>query len=447
MRALRTCLFWLVAYAAVAWGLSRVFERRLLPREPALAAGAFAGFVAILGILWLLEIVTKLRSIAAVRRGLQGEEPVDGERYAACGPIEPAGIEPLVTPFTHTPAVAYTCRLVTLGDRRAWEGIALAPARIQCGAYPIRILALPEIAVDEELCTGEEASKNAQAWAEETVFSGERSTLFRRAKLPESVLRNENGAVEWNSGEGKPASFRGAMLHERVIKPGDEVCAIGVYSSARGGLVVDPTARGYSITLRKGKPASAGTALFGSIGNVVKAAIAFGLVAVAIAGLQTFVPLGAVEIERPDLRPSWLEVGIDDFLEASVRTELNRAGLTPAISSDPGQGLPLGAARGRVRRGETEVDVVTASVSAAGDSVDVLLFDVRGRTAAAVKISPRGGLLRARILGEEIDFRRVPLATYDFRPGGEGAIAGRLSWYAKDAPSARVRFRAAVVDR
>ncbi|HEU5162675.1 MAG TPA: hypothetical protein VFV54_06000, partial [Thermoanaerobaculia bacterium] len=83
------------------------------------------------------------------------------------------------------------------------------------------------------------------------------------------------------------------------------------------------------------------------------------------------------------------------------------------------------------------------------DSFDVLLYDARGRAAAAIKISQRGGLLRARILGEEIDFRNIPLATYDFRPSGDGAIAGRVSWYAKDAPSARVRFRvgAVVVDR
>jgi hypothetical protein len=445
MRALGTCLFWIALYAALTWGFRTVFARRLLDAEPAFFAGAFAAFIAIIGIGWVLQIGTKLRAVTRVRRGLAGEEPVDGEPYAACGPIESAAAEPLLTPFTRTPAVAYTARLTTPRDRRAWESVALGPARIQCGSWPVRLLALPRLDVDEELCTGDEAARNAEAWVRSTAFSGERARFLGKSRLPRAVYENGNDAIVYSAGEGLPQDGRARMLHERVIKPGDVVCAIGIYSMARGGLVVDPAAKEHSIILRKGRPEAAVGAIVGSIGNLVKAGITFAILALAIGLLHTFVPLNAVEIARPDLRVSWLEVAIDDLLESRVRPEIHSAGIFPLETPDYALDLALGEARGRVKGGELEADVVRAETRAAGDTVDVLLFDSRGRLAAALKVS-RQGLIRARILGDEIDFRNVPLAIYDFK-ADDDEVAGRVSWVAEHAPSARVRFRATLEGR
>lgn len=442
MRALRTCLFWLALFVAIAWAIAMIVERRLVPREQAIAAGLFGALFTILGVAWLLQIVTRLRALTLVRRGLGGEEPVDGEMYAACGPIEAVGLDPLVTPITRTPAVAYNYRIATLRDRRVWEGVALGPSRIQCGVYSVRILALPQLDIPYELCTEPDAKRNAEAWLHETTFSGERGRFFGATKLPDPIYSDENGAVRWDIGDGRAASLGAAMLHERVIRPGDEVCAIGRYSGARGGLALDPRARRHSIVLRKGKPESSASAVFGSIGNIVKATIALGIVAVGLAALQTFVPLHLVEIAQPAMRPSWLEVRIDDLLEVSFRGELERAGLMSRASVRPDHGLALGAAQGRVRSAKGEASVASAETRRVEDTLDILLFDERGSAVAAFKISSRGELLRARILGEEIDFRAVPVATYAFDASEGTEIGGRVSWYAPDVPSARVRFRA-----
>jgi hypothetical protein len=416
----------------------------MIDRQPAIFAGLFGALMVMLAFGWLVEIVTKVRSLTLVRRGIGGEEPVDGEPYAACGPIEFAGLDTMVSPITHTPAVAYTYRIATWPDRRVWQGVGFAQCRIQCGMHAIRILALPRIDVPEKLCTGDDARKNALQWVRKTTFSGERGKLFGEIRLPDSVYKDANGAVQWNAGQGNPEALRNAMLHERIIKPGDVVCAVGRYSIARGGLAVDETARDYSIVLRKGTPQTAGRAVFGSIGNVVKAAIALAIVAAGLIALQTFVPLGLVEIERPEFRPSWLEVQADDLIQVHVRGELARAGMMPAIEMEPGRALPVGEARGQVESAKGKAAVVRCELRPADDSYDVLFFDEGAVLVGAIKISRRRGeLLGAMVLGEQVDFRNVPVATYEFGDRrDEYAIPGRVSWYAKGAPSMRVRFRA-----
>jgi hypothetical protein len=443
-RALRTCLVWLALFGALAWGFAFVIERRMVDRQPAFFAGLFGALMVMLALGWLVEIFTKrLRSLTSVRRGINGEEPVDGEMYAACGPIEFAGLDTMVSPITRTPAVAYTYRIGTWPDRRAWQGIGLAPSRIQCGNYPVRILALPHIELDETLCTGEDAKRNAEAWVKQTSFSGEPGRMFGDIRLPDTVLADGNGAVQWNVGQGNPDSLGKAMLHERVVGPGDVVCAIGRYSTARGGLVVDSGARGWSVVLRKEKPQNVAAAIFGSFGNVVKAAIALGIAAAGLLALQTFVPLGLVEIERPDFRPSWLEVQVDDLIQAKLRGRIVQAGFFPEIEMQPGRALAVGEAHGRVKSAKGEAEIVHAELRQVEDTFDVIFYDAEAKAVGAVKISKRGELLRALVLGEEVDFRNVPLATYEFGDRrDEYAIPGRVSWYGKNVPSMHVRFRA-----
>lgn len=443
-RALGTCLVWLALYGAIALGFGFVIERRMNVLEPAIFGGLFGALMVVLALGWLLEIFTKkLRSLTSVRRGINGEEPLDGELYAACGPIEFAGLDAMVSPFTKTPAVAYTCRAGTWPQRRAWQGIALAPSRIQCGTHTVRLLALPHLALDEELCAGDEAKRNAARWLQQTTFSGEPGRMFGDIRLPDTVLRDENGAVQWNVGQGNPESLGKVMLHERVVKPGDVVCAIGRYSTARGGLVVDPNARGYSIELRTAKPLTVSAALLGSVGNVVKAAIALAIAAAGLIALHTYVPLGLIEIERDGFRPSWVEVQVDDLIQAHVRGRIQQAGFFPDIEMQPGRALPVGEARGWVKSANGEAEIRRAELRRVEDTYDVLFYDAEGSLVGAIKISKRGELLRALVLGDEVDFRNVPVAAYEFGDKRDTyAIPGRVSWYAKDVPSMHVRFRA-----
>jgi hypothetical protein len=120
-----------------------------------------------------------------------------------------------------------------------------------------------------------------------------------------------------------------------------------------------------------------------------------------------------------------------------------RAGFFPEIEMDPGRALTVGDAHGRVKSARGEAEIVHAELRQVEDTFDVIFYDAQAKVVGAVKISKRGELLRALVLGEEVDFRNVPVATYEFGDRSDPyAIPGRVSWYAKDAPSMRVRFRA-----
>jgi hypothetical protein len=441
-RALRSCFIWLAIYAPLAWGFAFLLERRMIPRSPALFGGLLAALLVVIALGTFGSIVIRLRSLGGPSRGINGEDPIDGEKYAAWGPIEYSGLDTMVSPITQKPAVMYAYR-IRAADGRSWQGARLAPCRIRCGDHSIRILALPLLDFDAEWSRGD-ANRYPERWIETTSFTGEvGARLVGDLRLPDSVLKDESGAIEWNVGDGNVPNLGKATFYEQVVAPAEVVCAIGRYSAARGGLVVDPGARGSSIVLRKKKPESAAAAIFGSIGSAVKGAIPLAITAAGLLALHTFVPLGFVEIERPDFRPSWLEVRADDLIEAKVRGKAAQAGFMPQLEMEPGRGLAVGEARGWVKSARGEATIARAELRPVDETIDVLLFDPQGKLAGAIKISKRGELLRALVLGEEVDFRNVPVATYEFGDRRDTfAIPGRVSWYAKDVPSIRVRFRA-----
>jgi hypothetical protein len=411
MKAVRGCLLWLAVYALLAFGLAYAVERRIGERQPAVVAGLIAGFIAWIALAYLAAVIGKLRELRLVWSATNGAEPVDGGRFAAIGPITPTG-RALVSPLTHTPAVAYHYEILQTDGK--WEGVALVPSSIRCGANAIRLLALPELDFKKSRVTDDGARRNAEEYIRTTEFLKPGADPSKSFKDIWSIYTDDDGAVRQDLGPSNETKLDRALLIEQVVKPGETVCAFGRYSAARGGLVVDAKAPLHSVRLTKGEPgAIMGSRLRKMTGEFIAGTALLAAVALALAGFYALVPLDVVA------NPSWTEIRIEDVIDRHVRPRLAaHASMLPTVIS-LGDALQRGEARGRIR----EWTVTRARAEAAEGAVEVTLFD--GDKAVAVLTLVSGELREVKVLSETID---VPPSRFTFRRIGENEFAGRLSW-------------------
>ena len=434
MKTALGCFASLALFAALAWGVVWIVERRIDEKGAAVAGGVIAAGFLLIAVFAFIEIARRARELLLYRRGLSDEEPADGERYAAIGPIEVTG-RPLIAPISRKPAVAYSYE-ISIGNRQ-WTGVALTSSRVQVGMLSVRLLALPTFEFPKVRHEGREAEKNAAAYCEETEFEEfEGATARQKLEAVNAPYRDSDGVVRRDLGRGKPPALKGAVMFEQVVQPGEEVCAIGTWSAAHGGLVVDPRAWRSSIRLRKGRPEGFGGFFFSTVGRLVKAAIATCVVAIALLILFTLIPLDAVEARHPDFEPSWVEVRIESLIDREVHPRIAAAGITP-LPKRTEVGVDVGRATGRIRFEGEEVAVTHAVATSAENGVQVELFG-DARPVGWVLVSSSGELLSGELLGLPID---AQAAAFRSLPTHQGKIAGRFNFYRQDL-AARVRFHA-----
>ena len=434
MKAFFGCLAPLAIFGALAWGVVWLLERRIDEKGAAVAGGVIAAGFLLIAVFAFIEIARRARELLLFRRGLSDEEPADGKRYAAIGPIEVTG-RPLISPISRKPAVAYSYE-ISVGNRQ-WEGVALTSSRVQVGMQSVRLLALPTFDFPKARLEGKEAEQNAAAFCEEAEFKElEGTTVRQKLEAANAAYRDSDGVVRRDVGSGKPPSLKGAVMFEQVVQPGEEVCAIGTWSAADGGLVVNPRAWQSSIRLRKGRPEGAAGFFFSTFGRLVKAAIATGVVAIALLVLFTFIPLDDVEARHPEFVPSWMEVRLESLIDREVHPRIAAAGIAP-LPDRTEVGVDVGRANGRIRAGGEEVAVTRAVATSAETGVRIeLLDDVR--PVGSLLVSTSGELLSGELLGLPID---VQAAAFRSLPTHQGKIAGRFNFYRQDL-AARVRFHA-----
>ena len=412
MKNARSCLLWLALYFLLALAVAFAVERRVGRNGPALFGAAIAGFVAWLGVTHLTNFGRKAGELWLIRKGMAGEEPRDGERFAAIGPISPIGSSRLVSPLTRTPAVAYTYLISrALVGGQKWDGVALIPASIRCGAHSVRLLALPELDITSDRLTGEAVVRHGEEYIRQTEF-------------PKETSKDDGTARKDHGPRVESPTLRGGFFFEKVVKPGDVVCAIGRYSVARGGL--------HEVRLESGEP---GRMMFKRIraigGSLMNAVIMIALVAAALTALYAFVPLNVA-------RPSWLEIRLEDLLDERVRQPIARADLFPMPLVEPATSLNMFEARGRIRTAAGEANVTAAKAERIDGGIRILLYDGE-REVAVLTVSPVGELRGLKLLNEEI----APSAAFTFRQLG-GEVVGRVSWMKSEIPAIHAIFRTTV---
>jgi hypothetical protein len=304
----------------------------------------------------------------------------------------------------------------------------------------VRLLALPAFDFPKVRHEGRSAERNAAAFCQETEFKELQGTTMRQKQEAASIVyRDGDGMVRRDLGSGKPDNLQGAVMFEQVVEPGEEVCAIGTWSAAHGGLVVDPRAGRESIRLRKGRPSGAAKFFFSTFGRLVRATLATGVVAFALLVLFTLIPLDAVETRHPQFVPSWIEVRIESLIDREVHPRIAAAGMTP-LPERGENGLEVGRATGRIRKGGEEVAVTRAVATSAEGGVRVEVFN-GARPVGTLLVSSSGEWLGGELLGRPTHALGASQRAFRSLPTHRGKIAGRLNFVEGDL-AARIRFHA-----
>ncbi len=243
----RTCLLWILGLF-IAGGAYYIYLRTFGELHPHIffASGA-AAFFTVLTISYAIGVRTAQKERTMLLGAMLGEPPRDGEWVAVSGPIR--ALSPLRAPITGQSVVAYqyeVYRMVRSGGSRGgstkttyWEGKALASSTIAGRHGAIRLLAVPSLDDVPEESTGDSASRSRLVqYIQSTTFQ-----TFQTLKAVKGGISDE-----WTDDDGQfrrdkrthekedidPAD---CLFTERNIKQGETVCAFGLYSSTRGGLV------------------------------------------------------------------------------------------------------------------------------------------------------------------------------------------------------------------
>ena len=225
-----------------------------------------------------------LRSHARARRG---ELPGDGEEASVVGVLEGRTDEELKAPFSGRRALAYRYvvdRWVrSLDGKRgrtlvtAFQGEAMVPCEIRTESGRVALLKRPSLADSGDVVQGDEAYDNARAhfaatFPEPDVPEGQ-ATASRNADAGAERQYEETGGfriderlpIPSSSALEDPCDLSQWSLHESIYAPGGTVCATGVWSAERGGLVA-PDGKLRELRLEHGNAADASSRRTSNLG-------------------------------------------------------------------------------------------------------------------------------------------------------------------------------------
>jgi len=432
----KTCGLWIAIYFACAILIGLIAARRLL--IAAAPAGLIGGFLLWLGIAYFSGIGVKVSKARKLGAALRGDTPRDGDVIAVAGRIMPIQ-ETLTSPFQRLACVAYSYKIQMPQGRNAaaWEyqGLALVPSLIQGPHGSMKLLAFPELDVPETLC------RDAQQHARDYVQSTEITEAVPFVKDDTKAPR-----VRVDHRRSHPEKIEYAMLYEKIVPPGQEVCVFGLYSATEGGLTHEKDQLVPSLTLMNGDAAKIQRTLVRrSIGNAIAAVI---FLAATVVGLGIFyanVPLEASEQMNPDRKTWWWEVRLDRWLDQTLQRPPHdkRQESTPT-------NYAAGVAHGRIEVNGREVDPTSTTATRAHRTYNVALMDGATNVGnATIEIRPQHRLTHLDLLGTTIspeEFARngeIECLDWD-----DGKIEGRITYLGGDGqPHCRVAFKALVTLR
>jgi hypothetical protein len=184
----------------------------------------------------------------------------DGKYVAAIGPVHPVG-EPLTSPLKKRKCISYEYdiyrRVIDSSEDSHKEsdftGFARIPGVVRTNAGDVKLLEYMDLSrFPEHDLEYDEVHENAIEYFSRTHFedlkSGFRAGLSEAGNIFEEV-KNMPRSDRWN-----PAAEleREHYITERCVEVGQEVCALGIYSSDAGALVSEPGSDEYTCQLIPG---------------------------------------------------------------------------------------------------------------------------------------------------------------------------------------------------
>lgn len=359
----RSCLRLLLAYALAATAVGRFVYHRFPVLPAAVWSGVIAGFFLWLALAYLWSIPGQLRDWWRLRPGVV---PRDGARVSVVGPIHNSG-PALHAPFSKLPCVAYLYTISNLSGEHAdkdYEGFALTPSYIHTEHGQVKILAFPDLEVPEEPVSGEEVRANAQAYLASTTFLNTVKAGFKGVTAEmKKLASDDDGSIRYDYRIDPVAEDLGhCRLTEKIVRAGDVVCATGLYSAERRGLVPDPKAFLHPVTIRAGEAEALRRR---PLRKAYGSAFGFLFVGSLLAGATLLfllnMPMDAAEQMNPNRRLLWEEVKLERWLERNVRTPLVEAGTITSPGLSLRQDLCEGCASGRLEANQHVVELRHAS--------------------------------------------------------------------------------------
>ena len=212
-----------------------------------LMAAAFGALFGAVGIGALGNVAWAWRDTRAFARAARGGQPADGQLVVAAGPIRPLG-SPLTSPIGGKPCVAYEYEVFSslpVNPRRGsqqfdFAGFAMTAAAIETPYGSVRLLGFPILDQFQQAREhGPEARTRAERYVAGTSFDPMQGLgALKIFSEFDDALSDADGIVRKDFRlNDEPVAFDSRMLAERVVKPGEHVCALGLYDASRHALV------------------------------------------------------------------------------------------------------------------------------------------------------------------------------------------------------------------
>ena len=242
----RTCLLWIVGWAAAAAAFYYYFQGLGVIEPGIWWASVGAGLCVVIVIAYLLGIIERLRERSMLLEAAMGAIPADGKWVAVSGTIR--SLNPLRGPFSGAPVATYTYKISRMersgkssSEVTYYDGKALASSTIATRTGAIRLLAVPTLEVKGELLDYRTAIQHAREYVSTTPFQTSSTPKAEKIGVTEEST-DDDGVFRVDSKyfSERDVDVGDCQLTELHIKQGEPVCAFGLYSQARHGLIPHP---------------------------------------------------------------------------------------------------------------------------------------------------------------------------------------------------------------
>src|SRR5688572_6983302 len=241
----RGCAFISVCFLALFAGYFAFFTRYFEWPGNLIAAG-FGTVFGGLGLSSVSNLYWVGRDLRAFRRAARREQPAHGQLVAIAGRIRPLGA-PLTSPFTSQPCVAYEYEVMKRertprgGTTSSADvaGFALAASTIDAPQGAVRLLGFPILDQFPQTNRGQEARAAAERYVATTTFEPAKGIgALKLIAAFDDALSDDDGVVRKDFRMTEEAiPFAKRQLQERVVKVGQEVCALGRFDAQKRALV------------------------------------------------------------------------------------------------------------------------------------------------------------------------------------------------------------------
>ena len=243
----RTCLLQFVGWVVLSGGFYYYFRGLGGPDEAQLYwASVGAGLFVMASILWSVGIFQAWRERASLKDAISGAPPRDGAWVAVSGRIQ--SMDAMKAPLSGESVVAYEYKIwrregsgKSSMDVTLFSGKALVPSTIATRHGSVRLLAVPAFTdLSPAPLDHMRASENAREYIATTQFETSDTPKDQRTVMDHELTDDDGNFRVDKRPVFRDVDPRDCLLEERHIRQGEAVCAFGLYSQQRGGIIPHP---------------------------------------------------------------------------------------------------------------------------------------------------------------------------------------------------------------